>query len=120
MKGAVWVAFLGIGLGLLAGSLAGLAVPPQYARYIAVGILAGLDSLLGGWRADLEGVFDNRVFVSGFLGNTLMAALLTFLADRLGVELYLAAIVAFGVRIFNNIAVIRRKLFIENRSSGET
>jgi small basic protein len=116
VKGAIWVGLLGIGLGLLTGSLVGLMVPPQYARYIAVGILAGLDSLLGGWRADLEGAFETRIFLSGFVGNTLMAVLLTFLADRLGVELYLAAIVAFGVRIFNNLAIIRRKLFLENRS----
>jgi small basic protein len=72
-------------------------------------ILAALDSVLGAARAEVEGAFNNRMFITGLLANTLLAGLLTFIGDRLGVELYLAAIVAFGVRLFDNLARIRRK-----------
>jgi small basic protein len=99
-------------LGLLAGVLLGLALrfnlPIEWARYTAVGILAALDSLLGAYRAELEGHFDTRIFVSGFYTNFLLAAGLTFLGDRLGIDLYLVALFAFGWRIFQNVAVIRR------------
>ena len=59
--------------------------------------------------------YDNLVFVSGFFVNGLLAALLTLLGDRLGVELHYAAIVAFDVRMFNNLAIIRRLLLVRLR-----
>jgi small basic protein len=113
----VWLPLVGLLAGILVGTFFGLSIPVVYARYAAVAILAALDSVLGAVRSDLEGRFDNRIFVSGFLVNAVVAALLTFLADRLGVELYIAAIVAFGVRIFNNIAIIRR-LLVERLGRG--
>ncbi len=99
-------------LGLLAGVLLGLALrlnlPIDWARYTAVGILAALDSLLGAFRAELEGTFDTKVFLSGFFTNALLAAGLTFLGDRIGIDLYLVALFAFGLRVFHNAAIIRR------------
>lgn len=99
-------------LGLVAGVLLGLALrfnlPIDWARYTAVGILAALDSLLGAYRAELEGNFDTKVFLSGFFTNGLLAAGLTFLGDRLGIDLYLVALFAFGWRVFQNAAIIRR------------
>jgi small basic protein len=87
-----------------------LSIPSEYSRYTAMAILAALDSLLGAFRAELQDRFDNRIFVTGFFSNIVLAGVLTFLGDRLGVELYIAAIVAFGVRMFNNLAIIRRQL----------
>ena len=99
-------------LGVLAGVLLGLALrlnlPIDWARYTAVGILAALYSLLGAFRAELEANFDTRVFLSGFFTNALLAAALTFLGDRLGIDLYLVALFAFGWRVFQNAAIIRR------------
>lgn len=99
-------------LGLVAGVLLGLALrlnlPIDWARYTAVGILAALDSLLGAFRAELEGNFDTKVFLSGFFMNALLAAGLTFLGDRVGIDLYLVALFAFGWRLFQNAAIIRR------------
>lgn len=109
----MWLPALGLLLGILAGMLLGFSVPAQYAPYAAITILAGLDALLGAGRASLEGRFDNRIFVSGFLANAALAILLTYVADRLGVELYLAAIVAFGIRLFNNLAIIRRRWLLK-------
>ena len=98
--------------GLLVGVLAGLVlnvnVGFEFTRYTAVAILAALDSVLGAVRAELDGVYDNRIFVSGFLVNAIIAVLLTFVGDRLGLDLYLVALITFGLRIFNNVALIRR------------
>jgi small basic protein len=107
----MWLPALGLVAGIMAALLTGISVPTEYARYTAVAILAALDSILGAARSELEDEYDNTIFLSGLLVNTLLAALLTFLGDRLGVDLYLAAIIAFGVRLFNNLAIIRRYLF---------
>ncbi len=98
--------------GLLVGVLLGLAlgvdVGFEFARYTAVAILAAVDSVLGAFRAELDGVYDNRIFISGFVVNALVAVLLTFVGDRLGLDLYLVALLTFGLRIFQNVALIRR------------
>ena len=98
--------------GLLVGVLLGLVlnvnVGFELARYSAVAILAALDSVLGAVRAELEGSYNNRIFVSGFVVNAVVAVLLTFMGDRLGLDLYLVALITFGLRIFQNVALIRR------------
>ena len=98
--------------GLLVGVLAGLVlnvnVSFEFSRYSAVAILAALDSVLGAVRAELDGVYDNRIFISGFLMNAIVAVALTFIGDRLSIDLYLVALINFGFRIFNNVALIRR------------
>ena len=98
--------------GLLVGVLLGLVlnvnVSFDLSRYSAVAILAALDSVLGAVRAELDGVYDNRIFISGFVTNAVVAVFLTFIGDRLGLDLYLVALITFGLRIFNNVALIRR------------
>lgn len=100
--------------GLLAGMLVGLnipwKVPAILARYMAVALLAGVDTSLGGFRASLEGDFDVVIFASGFICNTILAGAFVYVGDMLGIELYLAAVVALGVRVFNNLGVVRRHL----------
>jgi small basic protein len=83
------------------------AVPVAWADYVAVAVLAGFDALIGGLRARLEGHFDEAVFLSGFFANIVLAAVLAYLGDKLGVDLYLAVVVALGIRIFNNLGRIR-------------
>ena len=104
----MWLPMIGLLIGLIIGSIFSITIPAEYTRYTALAILASMDSVLGALRADMEGEYDSLVFTSGFLINGLLAALLTLLGDRLGVELHYAAIVAFGVRLFSNLAVIRR------------
>ncbi|MDE2573254.1 MAG: small basic family protein [bacterium] len=100
---------LGIALGIWLGfAVVPGQVPNADVKYLGVALLAAFDSALGGLRAGLEDAYDPLVFFSGFVTNTVLAALLTYIGDRLGVELYLAAVIAFGVRIFNNIAIMRR------------
>lgn len=105
-------------IGLLMGLVAGwvgflwLQVPPEiagvYAPYLSLATLAGLDTLLGGIRAGIEGRFQDDIFISGFVLNTLLAAGLAYLGDRIGVDLFLAAVVALGGRVFLNLSLIRR------------
>ena len=95
-------------LGIFLGLNAPVQIPPGYARYSAVMILAALDSILGAVKAWLNGNFENKVFISGLLVNSPVAGGLTYLGDKLGAELYFAAIVASGVRIFDHLAVFRR------------
>src|SRR5438067_13851184 len=110
----MWLPALGLLAGIVIGLIFSLSIPADYARYTAIAVLAGLDSILGAARAELEGQYDNRIFISGLLTNMLLAGLLTFLGDRLGVELYFAAIVAFGARLFNNMGIIRRRLLLRD------
>lgn len=107
---SLWVPVLFLVAGLLLGLQLNLTIPEAYARYTAVSILAALDAVIGAIRAELQKEYSNRIFISGFFTNIVLAAGLTFLGDRLGVDLSLAAVVAFGVRLFNNVASIRRYL----------
>jgi len=83
-------------------------IPVSLSRYVSVGILAGLDSVIGGTRAGMETRFDTLVFASGFVVNTILAVLVTWIGVVLGADLYLAAVVTFGMRIFTNLGAVRR------------
>lgn len=104
----MWLPLVGLLTGVILGLLLQVDVSFELARYSAVAILAALDSILGAIRAELDGNYDNRIFISGFVVNALVAVLLTFVGDRLGLDLYLVALIAFGLRIFQNVAIIRR------------
>ncbi|MCM3214835.1 MULTISPECIES: small basic family protein [Bacillati] len=104
----MWLPIFGLIVGISLGLLTDITVPDEYANYLSIAVLAALDTLFGGIRAHLQNIYDEKVFVSGFFFNILLAASLAFLGVHLGVDLYLAAIFAFGVRLFQNIAVIRR------------
>ena len=104
----MWLPLVGLALGIALGLALNVEVSPDLARYTAVAILAGLDSVLGAIRAELDAHYDNRIFLSGFVTNALVAVALTFVGDRLGIDLYLVALFAFGLRIFQNVALIRR------------
>jgi small basic protein len=104
----VLIPVAGLLIGILLGLALGVDVGFEFARYTAVAILAAVDSVLGAVRAELDGVYDNRIFISGFVVNAAVAVLLTFVGDRLGLDLYLVALLTFGLRIFQNVALIRR------------
>lgn len=108
MTSAVLIPLIGLAVGILVGMFAPVTIPHSMAKYTAVAILAALDTGLGGIRAGLENRFDLAAFISGFTFNSLLAAALTYLGDMLGIDLYLAAVVVFGVRLFDNLAIVRR------------
>lgn len=106
----MWLPVLGLLLGIGIGSLLYIPIPGAFAKYLSVAVLAALDSVFGGLKSINEEKFDSTILLSGFFTNALLAALLAYIGDRLGVDLYLAAVFAFGVRIFQNLAIIRRQV----------
>lgn len=105
------LAGVGLFLGILLGSICPLSIPVAYAKLFSVALLASIDSVFGGYRAVLEEKFDNTIFISGFFINALLAAFLVYVGDHLGIDLYYVALLAFGLRIFQNLAIIRRYFF---------
>ena len=101
---------LGLIVGLIVGIFLPGEIPSEYSVYVAVAILAALDSVMGGGVAAMQDRFDIRLFISGFIGNVFLAVLLAFIGDKMGIQLYMAAIFAFGTRLFANFATIRRLL----------
>ncbi len=99
--------FIGLGAGILLGAYLGFGYPAQYAFYISMALLAAMDSILGAIRAEMEGRYDNLIFITGFLTNAFLAAALVYLGDRLGIPLFYAVIFVFGGRLFTNLAAIR-------------
>lgn len=105
------------GFALLVGVILGLVLDPTVPLwlqpYLPIAVVAALDAVFGGIRARLDGLFDSKVFVVSFVSNVLVAALIVFLGDKLGVggQLSTAVVVVLGIRIFGNAAAIRRHLF---------
>ncbi|MBT2678484.1 small basic family protein [Bacillus sp. ISL-35] len=115
----MWLPIMGLIIGAIIGLLTDIRIPEEYSNYLSIAILAALDTLFGGIRAQLQNIYDEKVFVSGFFFNIILAASLAFLGVHLGVDLYLAAVFAFGVRLFQNIAVIRRILLTKWSTTSE-
>ncbi|MGO1318312.1 MAG: small basic family protein [Cellulomonadaceae bacterium] len=107
------IAVVGLVLGALAGLYFQPEVPVGMQPYLPIAVVAALDALFGGLRALLDGIFDDRVFLVSFLSNVVVAALIVFLGDQLGVgsQLSTGVVVVLGIRIFSNAAAIRRHLF---------
>ena len=103
--------FIAILIGCILGALIGMNVPMisyTYSSYLAIAIIAALDSVFGGITSVINKNFDLKIFVTGFFGNAILAILLTILGQKLNVDIYLAAIVVFVGRMFVNLAIIRR------------
>lgn len=96
---------------IIAGFFTGLnlVVPYVYSKYIAVAILACLDSVFGAFTANMDKKFRINIFLSGFFGNALIAMFLVFIGDKLNVDIYLAAVIVFSGRLLNNFSTIRRE-----------
>ncbi|HNR05651.1 MAG TPA: small basic family protein [Bacillota bacterium] len=109
------IPIIGLLLGIVIGILSPITIPIQYSSYMSVAILAALDSVFGGIRSSIEKTFNIEIFMSGFFGNAVLAAILTYIGDQLGVPIYYAAIFAFGVRLFQNFAIIRRYVLMEHK-----
>src|SRR5690625_3038281 len=107
------IAVAGLLVGVVLGLILQPSVPVELQPYLPIAVVAALDALFGAVRARLGGVFDERVFVTSFLFNVVIAALLVFLGDQLGVgsQLSTAVVVVLGIRIFSNAASIRRHVF---------
>lgn len=103
--------FIAILIGCIIGALLGMnapIIPYTLSKYLAISIVAALDSVFGGISSVVKENFDLKIFVTGFFGNAILSILLTYLGEKLNVDIYLAAIVVFVGRMFVNLAIVRR------------
>ena len=114
----IYIVIVSVLLGLVIGYSSPLVIPAAYSKIFSVALVAALDAAFGGLRAVVSERFDKRVFVTGFFSNTLLAAALVFIGDRLGIDLYYVALLAFGFRMFKNLAMLRRYLLRDYRGGG--
>ena len=107
------IAVLGLLVGVLLGFLVQPDVPLGLEPYLPIAVVAALDAVFGALRAYLDGIFDDKVFVVSFISNVVIASGIVYLGDRLGVggQLSTGVIVVLGIRIFTNVAAIRRHVF---------
>jgi len=95
-------------VGILLGTLITQPLDAKYGLYVAVAVLAGIDTICGGIRSSLEQKFHGDIFVSGFFSNIVIAFFLAWLGDRIGINLFFVCALIFGSRIFTNLSLIRR------------
>jgi small basic protein len=107
------IAVLGLAIGVVVGLFVQPEVPQAVVPYLPIAVVAALDAVFGGVRAMLDGIFNDKVFIVSFLSNVVVAALIVFLGDQLGVgsQLSTGVVVVLGIRIFSNAAAIRRHVF---------
>jgi small basic protein len=107
------IAALALVVGVVLGVFVHPTVPIGLQPYLPIAVVAALDAVFGGLRALLDRIFDDKVFVVSFIANVLVASLIVFLGDQLGVgsQLSTAVVVVLGIRIFSNAAAIRRHVF---------
>ncbi|MBR4014962.1 MAG: small basic family protein [Anaerotignum sp.] len=106
----MWLAIIGLILGIGMGIGSAIVFPPGYSAYVAIGILACLDSVLGGICANMRDEFEWKIFVTGFFWNAVLAMVLIWLGNQLSIDLSIAAVVVYGSRMFHNFSQIRRIL----------
>ena len=103
--------YISIIIGCILGAIIGMNTPVisyTYSSYLAIAIIAALDTVFGGITSVIKKNFDLKIFLSGFFGNAILSIALTYLGERLSVDIYLAAVVVFVGRMFTNLAIIRR------------
>ena len=103
--------FIAILIGCILGAIVGINAPIisySYSSYLAIAIIAALDSVFGGITSVLKKNFDLTIFISGFFCNSILSIALTYLGQKLNLDIYLAALVVFVGRMFTNLTIIRR------------
>lgn len=105
------LAIVGLAIGAAIAYVLKPAVPQDATRYVAMVVIAGIDSSFGGIRSWMEQTFNDRIFLISFLLNALVAAALVWVGDHLAADVSTAIVVVFGIRIFQNVAAIRRRVF---------
>ena len=108
------IPFIGLMIGIAVGMLSGMVFPAGFSAYVAMGILACMDSLLGGIYANMRDDFRWKVFATGAVTNAILAIALIWLGNQLSIDLSIAAILVYGSRIFNNCSNIRHFLLNKN------
>lgn len=98
-------------LGCVIGAIIGVnapIIPYTYSTFLAIAVVAALDSVFGGITSVIKKNFDLTIFITGFFCNSILSIALTYLGQRLNIDIYLAALVVFVGRMFTNLTIIRR------------
>jgi len=95
--------FIGILCGAVIGLIFGTVLPIVFAKYLSVIAIAAFDSLLLGARNLLENKFNNQLLIIGFIGSALLSCLFVFLGDKTGLDIYLVAMIALAIRIYQTL-----------------
>lgn len=111
------IPIIGLAIGVAVGVGSGAVFPSGYSAYVAMGILACLDSVIGGIYANMQGRFQGKIFTTGLFCNGIFAMALIWLGNQLSIDLSLAAVVVYGSRMFNNFSRIR--IFLLNKEKKE-
>jgi len=106
------IPLIGIGIGVVVGLLLPWEIPITYKSYTALAILATVDAIFGGMRAQLEEKFNFSKFMVSFFANAVLAVALAYFGNVMGIDIYMGAVVAFSIRLFNNLSLIREFLII--------
>jgi small basic protein len=106
----VWIPIIGAIVGVVLGLNFQYDIPLAYVKYTSIAILAALDAIFGGMRAQLSQKFLFSKFITSFFTNAALAAMLAYLGDIVGVDIYMGAVVAFSIRLFQNLSIIRETL----------
>lgn len=93
-------------LGIVTGM--NVIVPYSISKYVAVAILAFIDTVFGALVSNTQRKFSLSIFLTGFFGNALIAIALVYLGEKLDVDIYLAAVIVFSTRLFSNFSIMRR------------
>ncbi len=113
------IPILALAIGIALGFMLRTPLTGTAGVYMGVAVIAGLDSVFGGVRSALEGKFHTDIFASGFVANIVIAFFLAWFGDRVGVDLYFAAVLVMGWRIFTNLSLIRRFLLTRLKDERE-
>ena len=98
-------------IGCILGAIIGInasVIPYTYSTFLAIAVVAALDSVFGGITSVLKKNFDLTIFITGFFCNSILSIALSYLGQKLNIDIYLAALVVFVGRMFTNLTIIRR------------
>lgn len=97
-------------IGLAVGFFVPYSISTTFTPFVAMGLLAAMDTIFGGASAEISGKFNTKIFISGFFSNTVLAVALSLFGKKLGIDISLAVIVVFGTRLSNNFSFIRQQM----------
>ncbi len=107
------IIFIGIILGIALALKLPINIPSAYTDLLAVGIVAGIDVVVSGVYSELRKSFIFKKFAARLFSGMILAILLSFIGEQLGVQLSFAVMIVFVLRIFENFSKIGQ-LILQN------
>ena len=109
----MWFPLLGLILGLITGLFFVNNIFIIETKYLAIIALSTIDFIFIGLNAKLNNYFYTKLFTIEFILSTIIAISLVYLGDIMNVDLFVAIIIVFSMRIFYNFSALNRQLFFK-------